>query len=156
MKNIIITIVVFILFLLPFGVNNLYAADLNFTKGDVYWLTQNIYHEARGENLYGQLMIGIVTLDRLHSGKWGDTIKEVVTAPSQFSWYSDNKSDVPTDKKAWHGSISVAKLSLMLYSNMKDHKIMYYHNNNVHPSWANKMIKIITIGNHTFYRPKGE
>ena len=133
---------------------NTLAGDF-FDKGEVYWLTQNIYHEARGEDLYGQLMVGMVTLERLHSGKWGDTIKAVVTSPAQFSWYSDGKSDVPTNKDSWEASKGVAMLSMMLYTKIKDHGVMYYHNDTVDPYWSKSMLKVLTIGNHVFYKERG-
>jgi len=122
------------------------------SKADIYWLTQNIYHEARGEDLFGQMMVGMVTLERLHSGKWGKTIKDVVTSPSQFSWYSDGKSDKVTNKESWSSSKTIALFSLMLYSKIRDHGVMYYHNDKVHPVWTKKMIKVAVIGNHTFYK----
>jgi len=150
MKNI-MSFFIILLFLIP---SISYANNFP-SKSDVYWLTQNIYHESRGESIYGQIMIGIVTLERLNSGRWGNDIRSVVTAPSQFSWYSKGKSIVPNNKKSWDGSKVIAKLSLMIYDNIKNSKIMYYHNNNVHPKWAKKMYKIITIGNHTFYKEKG-
>ncbi len=129
-----------------------YGAD--FDKGEVYWLTQNIYHEARGEDSFGQLMVGIVTLERLNNGRWGHTIKEVVTAPAQFSWYSDGKSDVPDDLEAWKGAKSIAMMSIMLYNTLDRHGVMHYHNNKVLPYWAksNQYEQVAIIGNHIFYK----
>jgi spore germination cell wall hydrolase CwlJ-like protein len=126
-----------------------------YTDGDVYWMTQNIYHEARGESTYGQMMICLVTLQRLYSGRWGDTIKDVVTAPGQFTWYHDNKPDIPSDKKAWKTAKTIAIVVMYLYDdNNVTERIMYYHNNTVSPCWSKKMIRVAIIGNHIFYRER--
>ena len=147
-KFIIITIILLLLFPV------LLYADNFPSKADMYWLTQNIYHEARGETIYGQIMVGIVTLERRNIGKWGNSIKSVVTSPAQFSWYSDGNSNVPTNEKEWKTSKIVAKISLLIYNNINDVKITHYHEKHHHPYWADDMDKVITIGNHIFYKQK--
>ena len=121
-------------------------------KADIYWLSQNIYHEARGECNIGKLLVGIVTLERLDHGRWGNTVKDVVTSKHQFSWYWDGKSDIPKNKKEWKESKGVAILTYMVYSVFNSTGIMYYHNKSVSPSWSKKMTKVITMENHIFYR----
>ncbi|MFZ2555980.1 MAG: cell wall hydrolase [Minisyncoccia bacterium] len=56
---------------------------------DIDYLAQNVYHEARGESLEGQLAVAQVTLARLLSGKFGTKLTDVVFAPNQFSWTKD-------------------------------------------------------------------
>lgn len=128
------------------------SADEVVTKGDLYWLTQNVYHEARGESLFGQLVVAFVTLERFNSHKWGDKIKDVVLASGQFSWTNDGKSDIPKDKKAWVIAKDVATLSIMLYPFIDSHfNVMFYHNTGVSPYWSDTMKKVGIIGNHIFY-----
>ena len=122
------------------------------SKNDIYWLSQNIYHEARGETLVGKVLVGMVTIERLNSGRWGKSIKSVVTANKQFSWYSDGKSDKCTDKKAWKEAKILALVSYNVYQEVDINGIMYYHNKTVQPYWADKMKKVVTIGNHIFYK----
>lgn len=142
-----------LIFVASFFLTFVSSADgQTFDKGEVYWLTQNIYHEARGESIYGQVMVGMVTLERLKSGRWGNTIKKVVTAPSQFSWHSDGKSDVPDDQVAWDSSKSVALFVIMVYNKTIDHGIMHYHKDDVKPYWADDDKKIMQIDNHIFYK----
>jgi spore germination cell wall hydrolase CwlJ-like protein len=121
-------------------------------KNDVYWLTQNIYHEARGESLYGQLMVAFVTLDRLNDGRWGDSIKSVVTFPYQFSWYKKGISNVPKNKEEWIRMRDVALLSIFLYEiGIKPNNVLYYHNTVVCPEWSSRVQKVMKVGNHIFY-----
>lgn len=44
-----------------------------------------IYHEARGESRVGQAAVGHVVVNRVRSGKWGRTVRDVVWYPKQFS-----------------------------------------------------------------------
>lgn len=53
------------------------------------FLAENVYHEARGESLRGQLAVAQVTLARLISGKFGKTLPSVIFAQNQFSWTKD-------------------------------------------------------------------
>lgn len=143
-----------LILLMVYFPSSAYGQDFN--KGDIYWLTSNIYHEARGESVYGQLMVGMVTLERLKSGRWGNTIKEVITAPAQFSWYADGKSNIPESMKEWNGAKAVAMFTIMIYNNNNtiNHGIMHYHNDTVTPYWADDMSKIIQVGRHIFYIEK--
>jgi len=153
MKLLYILLFVF-LFLMSF-VPNIYSQDFP-TKSDIYWMTQNIYHESRGESINGQYMVGVVTMNRLHNGRWGNTIKQVVTSPSQFSWYSDNISNVPSNINSWNRSRGVAIRVISDYNVRGRHGgrrgITHYHNNTVRPRWSRKMHRVKTIGNHTFYK----
>lgn len=125
-----------------------------FSQSDIYWLSQNIYHEARGENDLGQVLVGIVTLSRKDSGMWGDTIKDVVTAPNQFSWYSSKNIIIPKNKKAWIYSKKVAFYSIMCYYLLGKPELMYYHTKKIYPSWSRKCDKVSVIGNHIFYKQR--
>jgi spore germination cell wall hydrolase CwlJ-like protein len=49
-------------------------------------LVANIYHEARGEDALGQAAVAHVTLNRVRSPSYSDTVCGVVWQPGQFSW----------------------------------------------------------------------
>jgi N-acetylmuramoyl-L-alanine amidase len=49
-------------------------------------LAENLYHEARGESIDGQLMVAEVTINRVLSPDFPNTVCEVVNQPGQFSW----------------------------------------------------------------------
>ena len=55
-------------------------------------LALNIYHEARGERVEGQIAVAHVTMNRVNHEKWPSTICEVVYQPKQFSWTHDKCS----------------------------------------------------------------
>lgn len=65
------------------------AVSLNDLAFD--FLAQNVYHEARGESVKGQLAVAQVTLARYLSGKFGKTLTTVVFKRNQYSWTDDPK-----------------------------------------------------------------
>lgn len=56
----------------------------NLTTEERELLAQLLYHEARGESLECQKAVVSVVLNRMKSGIWGDTLKEVIYAKNQF------------------------------------------------------------------------
>jgi len=130
-------------------------AHAEMTKTDLYWLSKNIYYEARGESFLGQVMIGFVTLCRLEDGRWGNSIKSVVTAPHQFSWYDKHKKAIPRNKKAWNIAKKAAWWAVFAFSAVDKHDILYYHNNTITPRWAKRLEKVVVLENHIFYEKKG-
>lgn len=122
---------------------------------DLSCLAQNIYHEARGESNVGQYAVALVTLNRVHSDKFPNTVCGVVWQPSQFSWTNDGKSDRTTSKVAWDKAVDIAKDVL---ANHNHHLYdvtegaTYYHADYVKPYWIAKLNKTTQIDSHIFYR----
>ncbi len=54
------------------------------SESDRELIAKLLYHEARGESVECQRAVVSVILNRLQSGKWGDTISEVIYARNQF------------------------------------------------------------------------
>lgn len=140
---------------------------VKFDESDLHWLALNVYHEARGEGLRGMIAVAMITLNRVNHPRFPDTVKKVVQQKHQFSWYSDGKSDNPTDTEKWKLSKEVANLSVELYNNaalyMEDdfltHGCTFYYasggaNKIKEPYWVkgDNMKNIITIGNHSFFK----
>ena len=121
-------------------------------------LAKNIYHEARGENKLGKLAVAHVTLNRVHSDKFPDTVCGVVYQARysrwwleakgrlvpirnqcQFSWYCDGKSDriqlttlegepIVANVKAWSESQEVALQSMLGLIPDNTQGATYYYN----------------------------
>jgi N-acetylmuramoyl-L-alanine amidase len=121
---------------------------------DLKWLALNIYHEARGESVDGMMAVGVVTLNRVNSALYPNTIEQVVKQNHQFSWYWDGKTDNIYDKKSWEVATSVAKIILMKKDLRMAKKLdgaLFYHANYVHPYWSRKKEVVATVDNHKFY-----
>lgn len=119
-------------------------------------LALNIYHEARGERVEGQIAVAHVTMNRLAHTKWPGSICEVVYQPKQFSWTHLIKQQTPQEYKAWNAAKVIARD--VMIGNVADPTMgaVYYHANYVDPSWAEYMDLSKVIGNHLFYTWDGD
>lgn len=139
-------------------------------EDQMHCLALNIYHEARGDNFAGQVAVADVTMNRVESSRYPNTICEVVREAKlsewwleqgkevpvrhqcQFSWYCDGKSDEPRDMRAWGQALTVA--SEVMRGNYPDltKGAMFYHANYVDPYWNTSMMHVAYIGEHLFYK----
>lgn len=117
---------------------------------DIECLARNIYHEARGEPLEGQVAVAQVTVNRVESGGFQSSVCNAVYANRQFSWTLD-KSKKIKDRKAWEASITVAKAVLTKSIHLPDFKALYFHTKQVKPRWNRGKRIVAVIGNHIFY-----
>ena len=144
-------------------------------KNEVKCLAQNIYFEARDQPTKGQIAVALVTINRVNSKRFPDTICRVIRQASrykngkpkknkcQFSWYCDGLADVPKEKIAWGISLLIARAMLkqpggyitrfgepwVIDDFLKG--ATHYHNLDVNPYWNRKMLKVVTIGDHIFW-----
>lgn len=117
---------------------------------DVECLAKNIYHEARGEGLAGKIAVAQVTVNRVASRQFQNTICGVVYAPRQFSWTLDKRKRV-RDQKSWQASVSIARAVLTQAVRLPDFHALYFHTPQVNPRWNRNKIIVARIGNHIFY-----
>jgi len=122
----------------------------------VMCLALNIYFEARSEEPMGQLAVAEVTLNRVTSSRYPDTVCEVVWQRKQFSWTHDGKSDKPKDARAWDMAVRVAKLAMkhrdvVIVGN----EVTHYHAEYVNPYWTTAYERVAKVGTHIFYKAKG-
>jgi N-acetylmuramoyl-L-alanine amidase len=119
-------------------------------------LAMNIYHEARGERVEGQIAVAHVTINRVSHDKWGTSICDVVYEPKQFSWTHMIKDHTPKDSKAWSNAKIIARD--VMIGNTEDPTMgaVFYHANYVNPDWAEYMDLSKVIGRHLFYTWDGD
>jgi len=114
-------------------------------------LSLALYHESRGENLLGQLMVAKVIINRVQSPRWPSSICNVITQDRQFSFYRKDNTPKPRDEVAW------AKAQKLAVEIINDPDILpystadHYHTVEVHPVWRRKLYKVVRIGQHIFY-----
>ena len=121
----------------------------------------NIYHEARGEPLEGQLAVAKVVMNRVAHPRFPDDVCAVVKQGGewpfgrcQFSWWCDCRSDRVRD----HGSMAaIRSLSREVLSGARhdpSEGALWYHATSVKPAWRRDFVQGPIIGDHIFYRPK--
>ena len=136
-------------------------------NGEAACLAEAIYFESGNQSDGGRLAVGHVVLNRVEMREYPDTICGVVHDAQweenwkghmvpvlhkcQFSYYCDGKPETIEDSKTWNESLMLAAL---LVNGQYDftHGASHYHNDTVHPYWADHLIKTITIDNHIFYK----
>ena len=125
-------------------------------------LTRNIYWEAAGEPFEGKVAVAQVTLNRVESGKFANTVCGVVYQKNvfyervvcQFSWFCETTHKTrPVYKPMWQESELVAKKVLLENFRLPGMKnALYYHADYVNPNW--RLPRIDQIGRHIFYGEK--
>lgn len=120
-------------------------------KTDLNCLAQNIYHEARGEPIEGQIAVALVVTNRVISGLFQNTICGVVYAKEQFSWTQDSTKTI-VDAKAFKVAKEIAAGVLDQSIHLPDFTALYFHNRTVRPQWRKTKLLVAQIGNHVFYK----
>jgi spore germination cell wall hydrolase CwlJ-like protein len=118
-------------------------------------LAKNIYFEARDQSELGQIAVARVTVNRLSSDKYPNSVCEIVYQHCQFSWTCNRKERIISDKESWNKSVKIARIVLAFnsYQNVvKD--ATYYHVETIHPSWSKQMVKVGQVDDQIFYREK--
>jgi len=111
----------------------------------------NIYHEARGERVEGQIAVAHVTMNRVNHENWPDTICDVVYQSKQFSWTHMIKDHTPNEKRAWKEAQVIARDVMIGNTEDPTKGAEFYHANYVNPWWAKSYTLTKVIGNHLFY-----
>jgi spore germination cell wall hydrolase CwlJ-like protein len=127
-------------------------------------LAKNIYFEARGEPLVGQIAVGQVTINRARSqvfpsdicdvvyqGKYNPRTHQPILRQCQFRWWCDGRPE-KVDLEGFRESYDLAVK--LLENDIPDltEGATYYHNTGVKPFWTRKMIKTVQIDKHIFYK----
>ncbi|ULG01749.1 ATP-binding protein [Aeromonas phage phiA047] len=127
---------------------------------------RNLYHEGRGEGLVGQAYIVKSVLNRVRDTKHPHSICKVIYQRMQFSWTHQipkNKQQVPnktTSEKELLKQLEALSTAVILLDRVGidfTQGSQFYHSVKVKPNWDySKLEKTNVVGNHVFYKRKGE
>lgn len=114
-----------------------------------------MYFEARGEGKDGMLAVGAVVMNRVANDQFPNDVCSVVreggeTAPCQFSWWCDGRSDRPKSAVLWDESRETAGELLSGQAPDPTGGALYFHHESIEPPWQKE--RTVTIGGHVFYR----
>jgi len=122
-------------------------------------LAKNVYFESRNQSDIGKRAVAWVTLNRVNSDKYPNTICDVVWQDRQFSWTHDGKSDdVPpnvVEQAAWERSVAVSEDVMADYiSGGYDptEGATMFHADYVTPYWTDSFDRVAQIDSHIFYK----
>lgn len=124
-------------------------------------LTRNVYHEARGEPVAGQIAVAEVTMNRVASKRFPETVCDVVYEKrwdrirkryvGAFSW-TELESRSTVDRKAWERAEEVAERVYYQKEAPKVDGALFYHARRIRPGWAKRKARVARLGRHIFYR----
>jgi N-acetylmuramoyl-L-alanine amidase len=131
-----------------------YISDVNNSSlTEFECLALNVYHESRGEGVFGRKLVAQVTMNRVRHHGFPDNICDVVRQEHQFSWTNDGKFDHPVNREAYEISylIAIAFIQFDFNIQMKySSLILNYHNLDVEPGW-HELTPVMIQGGHKFY-----
>lgn len=129
------------------------AADRRLdATAEIHCLALNVYHEARSEPDQGKFAVARVTLNRVESPRYPDSVCKVVWQRGQFSWTRDGRSDRPRERRAWEEALWVATVAYWFNPMSLVGDATHYHAVYVRPFWAKVHRRIGRIGRHIFYQ----
>ena len=111
-----------------------------------------VYFEARGETVMGQRLVAETIVNRAADDRWPDNECDVVKQKSQFSFYSDGKSDKPENDFAFLKAQIIAHDALRKQGTNTG--ALWFHADYVRPVWRHKLKHVIQVGSHLFYTDK--
>ena len=152
--------------------DNIINKSLVVNDKEVTCMAKNIFFEAAIESTAGKLAVAHVTLNRVDSKQFPNSVCEVVyegphyTASNgtqypvrdrcQFSWYCDGKGDDPREgSRLWEDAQELAKYVLLRQEELPDitDGALHYHASYIDaPKWAKKTKITTKIDTHIFYR----
>jgi spore germination cell wall hydrolase CwlJ-like protein len=125
-------------------------------KEEVNCLAENIYYEAGNESYEGKLAVAQVTLNRLNSGKYPNTICKIVKQKQngicQFSWNCIKISE-KKNRYSYEECEIIAEKALtqpVMHDRLAKTNALFYHADYVTTNW-NKSKVVSKIGRHIFY-----
>jgi len=132
----------------------------------VLCMALNIYFEARGEPLVGQVAVAHSVMNRIADQRYPDTACAVIKQAKyhgwdmdnpirhqcQYSWFCDGLSDNPQDGKAMLEATILAQYVLAGESIDITEGATHYHADYVMPYWADEMTTTVKLGSHIYYR----
>jgi len=113
-------------------------------------LAENIYYEARGEPLVGQYAVAEVTMNRMRSSEFPNSVCEVVHRRGAFSWTYRGEHESPYGYE-WRRAQAVAS---SVFDNIESPLVngaLFYHAMHVSPYWASTRTQVALVGRHIFY-----
>lgn len=138
---------------------SLYKHDTE--RRELTCLALNVYFESRGESVTGQYAVAEVTMNRLASKHYPDSVCDVVYQKnwdsirkryvSAFSWTEFDTLPVPTGRQ-WQQATQIAETVYYGKQRPTLDGALHYHAVYIKPSWSLEMTPVAKIDRHIFYK----
>lgn len=129
------------------------ALSRGYTREDVLMLARAIHAEARGESFIGQVAVGAVIINRIKSGEFPATVREVVmqkrTGTYQFTPVQDGSINLNPDETSIYAAIQAIS-----GHDPTDGALYFYNPETATDRWIRSLPVVARIGNHVFANKK--
>lgn len=130
------------------GSGVLVSGDQYYNQDDLFWLSRVIYAESGNQSLKGQMAVGNVVMNRVHSHLFPNSVHEIIAQKNQFTTYQGGKLANRTPNES---SVLAAKLVLDGGVVAESEGALYF--DSLVKSWAARSrTYVCTLGGHKFYR----
>ena len=126
--------------------------------GQVQCLQEAIYHESRGEDIYGQFAVAEVILNRVDLPNYPADVCGVVHQNAhrrnacQFSYACNGRSRAMTETGARRLAGSIAQIMISGAPRELTDGATHFHTTAVRPRWSRSFQRTAQFGSHLFYR----
>lgn len=131
-------------------------------REEIICLATNMYHEARSEGRQGMIAVGWVTLNRVNSELFPDTICDVVYQRNQFAWIfelgASRWNTKVNERAAYEKALDAAQYLYSRQDDAHDYTVgaQYFLSpmpaGLPKPSWSRRFEQTLVYKRHTFYR----
>jgi spore germination cell wall hydrolase CwlJ-like protein len=130
----------------------------NIDPAEAECLAQTVYHEARGEDLLGQIAVASVVLNRSKDPTRApnrNSICTVVYEPGQFTWARRNRNPRVNDLASFRRAAAVATMTLSGTLPDVTNGAQFFHTTDTgRLPWTVQLVPADQHGRHAFYRPR--
>lgn len=131
------------------AVKPVFGGHLSITKEDIYLLAKLIHAEARGESLAGQVAVGAVIMNRLTSGDFPASVKDIIFQKTkgvyQFTPVQDGQINLEPDRNAFLAAERAIK-----GDDPTEGALFFYNPETSSDQWIRTLAVKRVIGNHVF------
>ncbi|MHB9095484.1 MAG: cell wall hydrolase [Eubacteriales bacterium] len=130
-------------------VKPVFNGRFNISKDDISLLAKLIHAEARGESLKGQIAVGAVIMNRLTSGNFPRTVRDVIFQKSsgvyQFTPVQDGQINLAPDRTSYYAAERAIK-----GDDPTSGALFFYNPETSSDQWIRTLPVTKIIGNHVF------
>lgn len=121
---------------------------------DLELLSLLIAGEADDQPLAGRVAVACVPVERLHRGRWGDSLRSVMLARWQFSTFNDDHWQRFTSRIGAHILLAELAIAGLLKSPATGATHYYAKSIPVPPVWvfSSRMVRLGDVGGHIFFQ----
>jgi spore germination cell wall hydrolase CwlJ-like protein len=134
-------------------------------RQEIQCVRQALFFEARGESLQGIKAVASVIVNRKNSGAYPDSYCKVIHQDKQFSYVQEQmalrgSTSLPKTlntqdmAKVQHINKIASEVVLEAFKPTLPASVMWYARKDIKNYWTKVKIKVVTIGQHSFYKKK--